>query len=382
MGKIQDLIKTEEKRQKETIPLIASENLAYPEVMAAVGSSLMNKYAEGYPGKRYYQGNKIVDEIEIYAQELAKKVWNLQAVNVQPYSGSPANAAVLLALCQPGETIAGMKLTAGGHLTHGHPGITFSGKFFKSEQWDVDKNGRIDYESARELILRTKPKVIFVGTTAYPWKLDFDFFAKVALEVGAFVVADIAHISGLVATGLHPGIEKVDIVTTTTHKQLRGPRGALIGVTKAGILKNPELPKLIDRAVFPGLQGGPHVETIAGIAVALEKALTSEYKNYCQQIIINAKVMQETLEDLGLKVYGTENHLMVVAVGVGRGKEVAMKLEEERIICNYNTIPHDTAPPFSPSGIRLGVNAITSLGYKEKETKALAKKITEIIGKI
>lgn len=372
VSKIFDLVKLETERQRKTISLIASENLAYPEVLEVMGGVLMNKYAEGYPGKRYYQGNKYIDEIEIYAQELGKKLFGLEHINVQPYSGSPANAAVLFALCNPQDKIAGMKLNAGGHLTHGHPNVSFSGKFFNSVQWDVNEEGKIDYAKVGEMLRQEKPKLIFVGTTAYPWKIDFDFFGKLGDEIGAYVVADIAHISGLVATNLHPGIENVHLVTSTTHKQLRGPRGAFIGVTKKGLAKNPELSKLIDKAIFPGMQGGPHMETIAGMAVAFEKALLPEYKIYCGQVLKNASLLAEELRRGGLKVYGTENHMMVVEVGYENGKEVAIKLEEEGIVCNYNTVPHDTAKPFNPSGIRLGTNAITSLGVGEDKIKEIA----------
>jgi len=375
-----ELVEAEENRQKTTIPLIASENFAYDEVMQAVGSVLMNKYAEGYAGRRYYQGNKFIDEIETKTIELGKKLFGIPHINVQPYSGSIANASVLFALCAPGDRIAGMKLSAGGHLTHGHPNVTFSGKFFKSVQWDVDTDGKIDYEATRKLLIEEKPKVIFVGTTAYAYKIDFEFFGKVAEEIGAYVVADIAHIAGLVATGEHPNpVPYVHLITSTTHKQLRGPRGAFVGVTQRGLDKDPELAKKIDKAVFPGLQGGPHMEKIAGIGIAFEKAMSPEYKIYCQQIIKNSMALVDTLKKNGLKVFGSENHLMVVEVGYEKGKEMAIKLEEVGIVCNYNTIPHDRAKPFNPSGIRLGVNAVTSMGLVESDMEKIGLKIVKII---
>jgi glycine hydroxymethyltransferase len=380
MDKIFDLIDQEEKYQNETIRLIPSENFASEAVKKVLGSCLTNKYAEGYPGKRYYQGNKIVDEIENLAIERGKKLFGVEHLNVQPYSGSPANSAVLMALLEPGDKICGMKLSAGGHLTHGHPKITFSGKYFNSIQYDVDEEGRIDYEKLRETVVAEKPKLIFAGTTAYPWILDWEKFAKIADEVGAWLVADISHIAGLVVAGVHPSpVPYVHIVTSTTHKSLRGPRGAVIGVTKKGIEKDIDLIKKIDRAVFPGLQGGPHMNSIAAMAVAFEEADTPEFKKYAQQIIKNAKALADTLRKEGLKVFGTENHLMVVDCGFEKGKEVAVKLEEAGIIVNANTIPHDQASPFKPSGIRIGTPAMTTKGWKEKEFEEVGERIAKII---
>jgi len=379
------LIEREEEYQKKTIRLIPSENFVSEEVKEALGSDLTNKYAEGYPGKRYYQGNKIVDEIENLAIERGKKLFGVEHLNVQPYSGSPANSAVLMALVEPREKICGMKLSAGGHLTHGHPKITFSGKFFNSVQYDVDSEGRIDYEKLRELVVAEKPKLIWAGTTAYPWILDWKRFSKIADEVGAWLVADISHIAGLIVGGAHPSpVPDVHIITSTTHKSLRGPRGAIIGITKKGIsfaegLGILDLPKLIDRAVFPGLQGGPHMNSIAAMAVAFEEANGEDFKNYAQQVVNNAKVLAETLKKEGLKVFGTENHLMVVDVGLGMGKEIAVRLEEAGIIVNANTIPHDEAGPFKPSGIRIGTPAMTTRGYVESDFEALGVKIAEII---
>lgn len=380
MDKIFDLINQEEKYQNETIRLIPSENFASEEVEKVLGSCLTNKYAEGYPGRRYYQGNKIVDEIENLAIERGKKILGVEHLNVQAYSGSPANGAVLMALLEAGDKICGMKLSAGGHLTHGHPNITFSGKFFNSVQYDVDEEGRIDYEKLRELVLIEKPKLIFAGTTAYPWILDWKKFGEIADKVGAWLVADISHIVGLIVGGVHPSpVDYVHIITSTTHKSLRGPRGAIIGVTKKGLEKDVDLAKKIDKAVFPGLQGGPHMNNIGAMAVAFEEASGEDFKKYAEQIVKNAKVLAETLKNKGLKVFGTENHLMVVDCGLGRGKEIAVKLEENGIIVNANTIPHDEAGPFKPSGIRLGTPAMTTKGYVESDFEALGSKIAGLI---
>lgn len=394
--KIFDLITLEEKYQDSTIRLIPSENFVSEEVKKALASVLTNKYAEGYPGKRYYQGNKFVDEIESLAIERGKKIFGVEHLNVQPYSGSPANSAVLMALLEPGEKICGMKLSAGGHLTHGHPKITFSGRFFNSVQYDVaasaegfgePREGEIDYEELADLVKREKPKLIWAGTTAYPWILDWEKFGKIAESVGAWLVADISHIAGLIVGGVHPSpVNYAHIINSTTHKSLRGPRGAIIGVTKKGLTasakrfgESMELNKKIDRAVFPGLQGGPHMNNIAAMAVAFAEADTPEFKKYAEQVVKNAKVLAETLKSEGLKVFGTENHLMVVDCGFERGKEVAVKLEEAGIIVNANTIPHDEAGPFKPSGIRIGSPAMTTRGWKESDFEALGKKIARII---
>lgn len=380
MDKIFDLIKQEEKRQKEQVQLIPSENKSSEDVLKALGSVLNNKYAEGYPGRRYYQGNSIVDEVENLAIERGKKLFGLEHMNVQPYSGSPANSAVEMALLEPGDTICGLKLSAGGHLTHGHPKVTFSGKFFNSIQYNVEEDGRIDYEKLAELAKEIKPKLMIAGTTAYPYILDFKKFGEIADSVGAWLMADISHIAGLVAGGVHPSpVEHVHVITSTTHKTLRGPRGAFIGITKKGLEKDPDLAKKIDKAVFPGLQGGPHENAIAAIAVAFAEADTQEFKDYAAQIVKNAKVLAETLRKNGLKVFGTENHLMVVSVGLGKGKEVAVKLEENGIVVNANTIPHDKASPFSPSGIRIGSPWMTTVGWKEKEFEELGERMAKII---
>jgi len=351
---------------------------------------LTNKYAEGYPGKRYYQGNKIVDGIEQLAIDRIKKLFNLEHVNVQPYSGSPANSAVLLALLEPGDKICGMKLSAGGHLTHGHPLVTFSGKFFNSVQYDVEPDGRINYDKLSEMVYQELPKLIFCGATAYPFIIDWEKLGEIADGVGAWLVADISHIAGLIAGGVHQSpVPFVHLITSTTHKTLRGPRGAFIGVTSKGISFAKsfgilDLGKLIDRAVFPGLQGGPHLNNIAGIAVAMAESNSVKFKEYARQVVKNAKALADYLRNVGaqgiapIQIFGTENHLMVVDVGFEKGKEVAEALEEAGIICNANTIPHDTAKPFKPSGIRLGTPAMTTRGFKEKDFE----KVGEWIGRV
>lgn len=381
---IQDLIQQEDRRQAGTLTLIPSENYASEAVREAMSSSLMNKYSEGYAGKRYYQGNKIVDEIESSAITLAKQLFAVPHVNVQPYSGSPANAAAVMAMCEPGDTIMGLKLSGGGHLTHGHPNITFSGKFFKSVQFDVNSEGLIDYDEVEKLAQSEKPKLIIVGTTAYPRILDWRRLAEIADEGGLYLLADISHIAGLIVGGVHPSpVEDVDVVMTTTHKTLRGPRGAMLMVTQKGLVKDPELAKKIDRAVFPGLQGGPHNNTTAAIAITLQEASTPEFKTYAQQIVKNAKTLAEELTKLGfnLTTGGTDNHLMVVDLSDKNitGKEFAIKLEENGIVVNYNAIPHDPNPPANPSGIRIGTPALTTRGMKEVEMKIIAQLILDTL---
>jgi glycine hydroxymethyltransferase len=378
--KVRDLIKKEQERQDSVVSLIASENFASDEVINALGSCLTNKYAEGYSGRRYYQGNEIIDQVENLAIERGKKLLGVEHLNVQSYSGSPANSAIQMALLERGDKICGLKLSAGGHLTHGHPKVTFSGKFFESVQYDVEEDGRINYDKLEKLVLAEKPKMIMAGTTAYPWILDFKRFGEIADKVGAWVVADVSHIIGLIVGGVHPDpVPYVHVIMSTTHKSLRGPRGAFIGVTKKGMEKDPELDKKIDKAVFPGLQGGPHENNIAALAVAFAEADTQEFKNYASQVVKNAQVLAETLRKNGIKVFGTENHLMVVDVGLEKGKDIAVKLEENGIVCNANTIPHDKAGPFRPSGIRIGTPAMTTKGWNEKEFEELGEKMAKII---
>lgn len=375
-----DLIGKETQRQSDNLTLIPSENYASEAVREAVGSILTNKYAEGYPGRRYYQGNGVMDEIENLAMERGKKLFKLEHMNVQPYSGSPANLAVLMALVEPGETICGMNLSSGGHLTHGHR-VSVSGKWFKSVQYGTDSEGKIDYDALEELVIKETPKVIWAGTTAYPWNLNWKRFAEIADKVGAILVADISHLAGLVAAeAIENPADYAHIVTSTTHKSLRGPRGAFIGVTNNGLEKDESLAIKIDKAVFPGLQGGPHMNVIAGIAVAFEEATTHEFSVYANQILKNAKVLANELRAGGLKVYGTDTHLLLVEVGLEKGKEVAERLEEAGIIVNANTVPGEKGSPMRPSGIRLGTPAMTTRGMGEDEMKQVADLILRVFG--
>ena len=376
--KLWQIIEKEIKRQEETLELIPSENFVDLETLFIVGSPLMNKYAEGYPAKRYYPGNKYIDEIENLAKERALKAFKLNpnkwSVNVQPYSGSPANLAVYLGLINPGETIIGLNLFHGGHLTHGHK-VSYTGKLFNSIQYGVKDKG-IDFKELKKLALEYKPKIIISGTTAYPRILDFKKFYEISKKVGAYHVADIAHISGLVIAGLHPSpFPYADVVTMTTHKTLRGPRGAVIFMRK-------ELEEKINKSVFPGLQGGPHMHTIAGIAYAFGRALKKDFYNYQKQIVKNSKKLAEELIKRGFELYtsGTDNHLMIIdlkPLGLD-GKTAEALLEKENIIANRNSLPSDTSP-FNPSGIRVGTPAITSRGMKEKEMIEIAKFFERIL---
>ena len=322
----------------------------------------------------------MMDEIETLACERGKKLFRLEHMNVQPYSGSPANLAVLMALVTPGETICGMDLNSGGHLTHGHR-ASVTGKWFRSMQYGVNEEGKIDYEVVAELVMKERPKVIFAGTTAYPWNLDWKRFAQIADSVGAYLVADISHIAGLVAGGvLESPVDYAHIVTSTTHKSLRGPRGAFIGVTNNGLEKDESLDQKIDKAVFPGFQGGPHMNSIAGMAVAFEEALQPSFSDYARQVVKNAKVLADGLRAGGLRVFGTENHLLLVDMGVEKGKEMAVALEEAGIIVNANTIPGEKGSPIRPSGIRIGTPAVTTRGMKEGEMKLIASLILRVNG--
>lgn len=369
--KIQDLIELEKKRQFEGIELIASENYVSEDILQCMGSILTNKYSEGYPDKRYYGGNKYIDEIEKEAISRAKELFGAEHVNVQPYSGSPANQAVHFALLQPGDNTMGMALDAGGHLTHGFK-VSFSGKYYNSANYGVDENGYIDYEEVRKLALEHKPKLIWAGFSAYSRIIDWNKFRKIADEVGAYLAVDIAHVAGLVATGLYPNpVGIADVVTTTTHKTLRGPRGAMI-------MCKEELGEKIDKAVFPGLQGGPHNHTTAGIAVALKEASTPEFKEYAKQILLNAKALSSALNNLGYSIVsdGTDNHLFLVDVvkslNIG-GSEASDILEKANITLNKNAVPNDPRKPWDPSGVRIGTPAITTRGMKEKDMEQVAK---------
>jgi glycine hydroxymethyltransferase len=383
---VPELVNLEERRQQDSISLIPSENYASKAVREALGSRLGNKYSEGYPGKRYYQGNSIIDEIENLAIDRVKKLFNVPHANVQAYSGSPANSAVYFALLNPGDTLMGLSLASGGHLTHGHPKITFSGKYFNSVQYEVGEDGLVNYEKVAKLAKENKPKLIVAGTTAYPRILDWKKFAEIAESVGAVLMADIAHIAGLVVAGVHPSpVPYAHVVTTTTHKTLRGPRGAIIMVTDKGIKKDPDMPKKIDRAVFPGLQGGPHNNQTAAIAVALKEAMKPSFKEYGQKIVENAKVLASELIKMDFKLVsgGTDNHLMVVDLRNKNilGKETAVLLEQAGIVTNANAIPNDPNPPMNPSGLRLGTPAATTRGMGKKEMKQIAVWINEVIGK-
>ncbi|MCD8507313.1 serine hydroxymethyltransferase [Candidatus Woesebacteria bacterium] len=379
---VQDLITQEQERQESTIQLIPSENYTTPEVMAAVGSVFMNKYSEGYPHKRYYEGNEIVDQIELLAQERAKELFHVPHVNVQPYSGSPANAAIEMALMEPGDTFMGLQLASGGHLTHGHPKVTFGGKFFHSEQFGLNDEARIDIEGLRKLAKKVQPKVIIIGNTAYPFELNFEIFAEIAEEVGAWLVADISHVAGLVVSGEHPDpVPYAHVVMTTTHKTLRGPRGAMILVTEKGLDRDPKLGDKIDKAVFPGLQGGPHNNTTAGIAIALEQAAQPAFKEYGQQIRKNARALAARLQTNGLKLVGdgTETHLMIIDVREwGGGTQLAYAMAQAGLVANKNTVPDEPNSPFYPSGVRIGTPSVTTRGMKEAEMEQIADWITEI----
>lgn len=383
-SKIFELIKKEENRLKTTLQMIPSENYPSKAVLEALGSVLNFKYAEGYPNRRYYQGNKFIDEIEVLAEERAQKLFGVPFVNVQPYSGSPANTAVYFALLEPGkDKIMGLSLAFGGHLTHG-ASVSFSGKYFKSYPYTLDEKGIINYDEVEKIALKEKPKIIVCGTTAYPRTVDFRKFAKIADKVGAYLLADISHIAGLVAAGAHMSpVNYAHIVTTTTHKTLRGPRGAMVMVTKKGLKKDPDLPDKIDKAVFPGLQGGPHQNQTAAIAVALKEASKPSFRKYGAQIVKNAKKLAEELKkfDFNLISNGTDNHLILIDL---RNKKVngavaAYALEIGGIIVNKNAVPYDTNPPFYPSGIRIGTPALTTRGLKEKDMEKVAHWINEVI---
>lgn len=375
----------EERRQTEMIGLIPSENIVSADVSAVLSSCLSNKYSEGYPNRRYYEGNQIIDKIELLAQDRIKKLFGVPFVNVQPYSGSPANSAIQFALMNPGDTMMGLKLTMGGHLTHGHPDVTFSGRFFKSVQYGVKDDARIDFEQVRALALEHKPKVIIAGNTAYPFQLDFAKFREIADEVGAWLVADISHITGLVVAGEHPSpVPYVDVIMSTTHKTFRGPRGAMILVTERGMKRDSDLGKKIDQAVFPGLQGGPHNATTAGIAIAANEASQPSFKKYGQQVRKNAKKLAETLMGRGVKLVGdgTETHLLIIDLsdkGFGLGAQVAFAMDVAGIYANKNTVPTEPSSPFYPSGVRLGTPLITSRGMKEKEMEMIGNWIADVI---
>jgi glycine hydroxymethyltransferase len=374
---IADLIEAEARREYEKIRLIPSENYASVAVLEATGSVLNNKYSEGYPGRRYYEGQQFIDPIETIARDRAQALFGVDHANVQPYSGSPANLAVFLAFLQPGDTVMGMALPMGGHLTHGWT-VSATGKWFHSVQYGVRAgSGRLDQDQVWDLARRERPKVIFCGGTAIPWIIDFPFFAEVANEVGAILVADIAHIAGLIAAGVHPSpVGYAPVITTTTHKTLRGPRGAMI-------MSTAEYASPLDKAVFPGLQGGPHNHTTAGIAVALHEAAQPAFRSYAQQVVANAKTLADALLERGYDLMsgGTENHLILIDLtskGIA-GKPAAKALDRAGIELNYNTVPFDPRKPFDPSGVRLGTPAITTRGLREEHMPQIAAWMDEAI---
>ncbi len=373
-----DAIVAEQERQNSHIELIASENWVSKAVMAAMGSVLTNKYAEGYPGKRYYGGCQCVDEVERLAIERAKKLFDCEYANVQPHSGAQANMAVQFAVLEPGDTIMGMNLDHGGHLTHGSP-VNLSGKYFHVVPYGVDADGFLDYDAMRETARACRPKMIIAGASAYARTIDWAQFREAADEVGACLMVDMAHIAGLVAAGLHPSpIPYADVVTTTTHKTLRGPRGGLILSSEAAAKKYN-----FNKAVFPGTQGGPLMHVIAGKAVCFQEALSDDFKTYQQQIVKNAQALCAGLQERGIRIVsgGTDNHLMLVDLtnfGL-TGRAVEKLLDEAHITANKNTIPNDPQSPFVTSGIRLGTPAVTTRGMKEADMEQIAEAIAAVI---
>ena len=384
---VYNLIKAEEKRQREVLEMIPSENYTSSEVLEALGTVLNNKYSEGYPKKRYYQGNVVADEVELLAQKRAQKLFKVPYVNVQALSGSAMNLAVYVALLEPLKgKIMGLSLAFGGHLTHGQP-QSASGRFFKSTLYTLGANGKLDFDAIEKQALKEKPDIIVCGFTAYPRIIDFKKFGEIADKIGAYLLADISHIAGLVAAGVHPSpVDYAHIVTTTTHKTLRGPRGALIMVTNKGLKKDPDLGKKIDSAIIPGLQGGPHDNQTAAIAVCLKEALEGSFKKYSAQIVKNSqKLAGELLKyDFNLVSGGSDNHLILIDLSNKNvnGAIAALALEVSGIVVNKNGVPNDIMPPFYPSGIRLGTPAITTRKMKEKEMVKIAEWFSEAIDEV
>ncbi len=377
---IYELIRQEEARQSGAIRLIPSENYVSKAVMQASGSCLTNKYSEGYPGRRYYEGQQVTDLIERIAQERAKKLFKADHANVQPYSGSVANLAAYAALVNPGDTIMGMSLVDGGHLTHGWT-VSHTSRFYKSVLYPVNPaTGRLDFDQIEALARKHRPKIIISGATAYPREIDFEIFGQIAKAVGAYHVSDIAHVAGLVVAGIHKSpVPYADIVSTTTHKTLRGPRGGMLLCKK-------EHAENVDRSVFPGLQGGPHMHTLTAVAVAMAEANTPEFVAYAKQIVKNAKALAEKLLEYGFNLVsgGTDNHLLLIDLRNKNvpGKKLAKALDRARIVTNYNTIPSDPAPPANPSGLRIGTPAITTRGMKEPEVRQIAAFINKVVENI
>lgn len=374
---IYSLVMQEERRQNDKIRLIASENYVSRAVLETTGSVLTNKYSEGYAGKRYYEGQQLIDQVEQLAIKRAKDLFGAEHVNVQPYSGSPANIATYLAFLNPGDTILGMALPHGGHLTHGAK-VSISGRYFDAQSYELDAaTGLLNYDSIRQKALAVRPKIIIAGHSAYPRILDFKKFKQIADEVNALLMVDMAHFAGLVAGGVHPSpVPYADVVTTTTHKSLRGPRGAMI------LCKAKHAPA-IDKAVFPGVQGGPHDNTTAAIAVALKEAATDSFKRYAAQILKNAKTLADSLMAKGFTLItnGTDNHLMLVDLTNKNisGKTAAKALDKAGIVLNYNVVPYDKRKPVDPSGIRIGTPAVTTRGFKENEMLLVSSLIEKVI---
>jgi glycine hydroxymethyltransferase len=367
---VAELIHAEARRQFEKIRMIPSENYVSAAVLEACGTVLTNKYSEGYPGRRYYEGQQVIDPLETLAAKRAEALFGVDHANVQPYSGSPANLAVYLAFLQPGDTVMGMALPMGGHLTHGWP-VSVTGKWFRSVQYGVRADtGRVDFDEVRDLGRKEQPKIIYCGGTAIPRTIDFPAFAEIAAEVGAVLVADIAHIAGLIAGGAHPSpVGYAPVITTTTHKTLRGPRGAMV-------MSTAEHASALDKAVFPGLQGGPHNHTTAAIAVALHEAAQPEFSAYAHQVVANAKALATSLSERGFDLVsgGTDNHLILMDLtpkGIA-GKPAAKALDRAGIETNYNTVPYDPRKPFDPSGLRIGTPALTTRGLTEQHMPQLA----------
>ncbi|HZN19936.1 MAG TPA: serine hydroxymethyltransferase [Micromonosporaceae bacterium] len=371
------LVEQESERQHDKLRLIPSENYVSTAVLEATGSVLTNKYSEGYAGRRYYEGQQLIDPIEQLAVARARELFGVEHANVQPYSGSPANLAVYLAFVKPGETVMGMALPMGGHLTHGW-GVSATGRWFRAVQYGVGReNGLVDLDEVRDLARRERPKIIFCGGTAIPRTIDFPAFAEIAREVDAILVADVAHIAGLIAGGAHPSpVGHAEVISTTTHKTLRGPRGAML-------MSTAERASAVDKAIFPGLQGGPHNHTTAGIAVALREAAQPEFRRYAHQVVANAKALGAGLVERGFTLVsgGTDNHLLLADLtskGIG-GKPAAKALDRAGIELNYNTVPYDTRKPFDPSGIRLGTPAVTTRGLTEEQMPQVAAWIDEAV---
>jgi glycine hydroxymethyltransferase len=377
---IYELMRQEAARQSGSIRLIPSENYVSKAVMLASGGCLTNKYAEGYPGKRYYEGQQVTDLIERMARDRVKKIFKADHANVQPYSGSVANLAAYSALINPGDTIMGMSLIHGGHLTHGWK-VSVTSKFYNSVPYPVDhETGRLDFDYIADLAKKHKPKVIVSGATAYPREIDFEKFGQIAKDVGAYHLSDIAHIAGLVVAGIHKSpVPYADVVSTTSHKTLRGPRGGML-------LCKAEHAEKVDKAVFPGLQGGPHMHTLTAIAVAMAEADTPEFVAYAKQVVKNAKALADKLLEYGFNLVsgGTDNHLILIDLRNKNipGRKLAKALDRARIVTNYNTVPGDPAPPSNPSGLRIGTPAITTRGMKEPETEQIAALINKVVENI